>query len=51
MQTTKLQKRLFGTNGVRGVVGKDLTPELVLTIGEALGTMRKGCIVIGRAHV
>ncbi len=28
MQTTKLQKRLFGTNGVRGVVGKDLTPEL-----------------------
>jgi phosphomannomutase/phosphoglucomutase len=48
MQTTKLQKRLFGTNGVRGVVGKDLTPELVLTIGEALGTMRKGCIAVGR---
>src|SRR5512136_2992257 len=48
MQTTKFQKRLFGTNGVRGVVGKDLTPELVLTIGEALGTMRKGCIAVGR---
>ena len=48
MQTTKFQKRLFGTNGVRGVVSKDLTPELVLTIGEALGTMRKGCIAVGR---
>jgi len=48
MQTTKFQKRLFGTNGVRGVVGKDLTPELVLTIGEALGTMRNGRIAVGR---
>ena len=48
MQTTKFQKRLFGTNGVRGVVGKDLTPDLVLTIGKALGTMRKGCIAVGR---
>ena len=26
MQSTKFQKRLFGTNGVRGIVGKDLTP-------------------------
>ena len=48
MQTTKFQKRLFGTNGVRGIVGKDPTPDLVLTIGEALGTMRKGCIAVGR---
>ncbi len=48
MQTTKFQKRLFGTNGVRGVAGKDLTPELVLTIGKALGTMRKGSIAVGR---
>jgi phosphomannomutase/phosphoglucomutase len=48
MQTTKFQKRLFGTNGVRGVAGKDLTPELVLTIGKALGTMRKGQIAVGR---
>jgi phosphomannomutase/phosphoglucomutase len=48
MQTTKFQKRLFGTNGVRGIVGKDLTPELVVTIGEAFGTMRKGCIAVGR---
>ncbi len=48
MQTTKFQKRLFGTNGVRGVVGNDLTPDLLLTIGEALGTMRKGCMAVGR---
>ncbi|MCK9592067.1 MAG: phosphoglucosamine mutase [Methanoregula sp.] len=48
MQTTKFQKRLFGTNGVRGVVGTDLTPDLVLSIGKALGTMRKGCIAVGR---
>jgi len=48
MQTTKFQKRLFGTNGVRGVVGKDITPDLVLDIGKALGTMRKGCIAVGR---
>ena len=48
MQTIKFQKRLFGTNGVRGVVGTDLTPDLVLSIGKALGTMRKGCIAVGR---
>lgn len=44
----KKQKRLFGTNGVRGIIGKDMTPDLVLHIGEALGTMRKGCIAVGR---
>ncbi|MEI7857863.1 MAG: phosphoglucosamine mutase [Methanomicrobiales archaeon] len=48
MKVKKIQKQLFGTNGVRGIVGKDLTPELVLTIGEAFGTMRKGRIAVGR---
>jgi phosphomannomutase/phosphoglucomutase len=48
MTAKKIQKRLFGTNGVRGIVGKDLTPELVISIGEALGTMRKGTIAVGR---
>ncbi|PKL68187.1 MAG: phosphoglucosamine mutase [Methanomicrobiales archaeon HGW-Methanomicrobiales-1] len=48
METKKIQKRLFGTNGVRGIVGKDLTPELVLSIGEAFGTMRNGRIAVGR---
>jgi phosphomannomutase / phosphoglucomutase len=48
MAAKKMQKRLFGTNGVRGVVGKDLTPELVMTIGQSLGCMRKGRIAVGR---
>ncbi len=48
MEIKKIQKQLFGTNGVRGIVGKDLTPELVLSIGEAFGTMRKGRIAVGR---
>jgi len=39
---------MFGTNGVRGVVGKDLTPELVFKIGESLGSIRPGCIAVGR---
>ncbi|MDN7025418.1 phosphoglucosamine mutase [Methanoculleus sp. FWC-SCC1] len=41
-------KRLFGTNGVRGVVGETMTPELVLGIGAALGTVRRGRIAVGR---
>ncbi|MCE5297463.1 MAG: phosphoglucosamine mutase [Methanoregulaceae archaeon] len=41
-------KRLFGTNGVRGVAGVDMTPSLALSIGLALGSMRKGSIAIGR---
>ena len=41
-------KRLFGTNGVRGVIGSDMTPSLVLSIGLALGSMRTGSIAIGR---
>ena len=48
MEVKKIQKRLFGTNGVRGIFGKDLTPELVLSIGEAFGTMRNGHIAVGR---
>jgi len=48
MAAEKLQKRLFGTNGVRGIVGKDMTPDLVLSIGLALGSMRKGRIAVGR---
>ena len=47
MTIKKLQKQLFGTNGVRGVVGKEITPELALRIGEALGTMRQGSIAVG----
>jgi phosphomannomutase / phosphoglucomutase len=48
MTVKKMPKRLFGTNGVRGIAGKDLTPELVFSIGMALGQMRKGRIAVGR---
>ena len=27
--------RLFGTDGVRGIVNKDLTPELAFNLGKA----------------
>jgi len=36
------EKRLFGTNGIRGVVNRDLTPEFVIKIGSAIGTFFKG---------
>jgi len=48
MTIQKLEKKLFGTNGVRGVTGSDLNPELVLNIGKTFGSMRKGCIGVGR---
>ncbi|WML66799.1 MAG: Phosphoglucomutase/phosphomannomutase [Methanoregula sp. SKADARSKE-2] len=46
--TSQKRKQLFGTNGVRGVIGKDMTPELVFTIGRSLGDMRKGHLAVGR---
>jgi phosphomannomutase/phosphoglucomutase len=46
--TEKTKKQLFGTNGVRGIVGRDMTPDLVMRIGMALATMRKGTIAVGR---
>ena len=48
MSAMKMEKRMFGTNGVRGIVGKDLTPDIVLAIGQSFGTMRKGRIAVGR---
>lgn len=42
-------KQMFGTNGVRGgVIGETMTPALVLKIGAALGSMRRGRIAVGR---
>jgi len=32
------QRRLFGTNGIRGVVNKELTAEMAVKIGSAIGT-------------
>jgi phosphoglucosamine mutase len=42
--------RLFGTSGVRGVVGKEVTPELVLDLGLALATNlgNSGTVVVGK---
>jgi phosphomannomutase/phosphoglucomutase len=48
MAVKKIQKQLFGTNGVRGIAGKEITPELALNIGQALGTMRPRKIAVGR---
>ncbi|MHC1627150.1 MAG: phosphoglucosamine mutase [Methanoculleaceae archaeon] len=48
MSGLKLKKRLFGTNGVRGEVGRDMTPDLVLSVGLALAAMRGGTIATGR---
>ena len=47
MRSQKMKKELFGTNGVRGIAGKDMTPRLVLSIGMALGSMRKGTVAVG----
>ena len=42
------KKQLFGTNGVRGVVGELMTPDLVMKIAMAVGSMRPGTVAIGR---
>ena len=43
--------RLFGTDGVRGVANKELTPELALRLGRAAGHALGGrghSVIIGR---
>jgi len=41
-------RRLFGTNGIRGVVNKELTPQMVIKIGSAIGTFfQHGNLVVG----
>lgn len=40
---------IFGTDGVRGVAGSELTPELALAIGRAAGSyLRGGPVIVGR---
>ncbi|MDD1679539.1 MAG: phosphoglucosamine mutase [Methanomicrobiales archaeon] len=48
MTAQKMEKALFGTNGVRGVVGEDMTPALSLKIGMALGSEVRGTVAVGR---
>jgi len=33
--------KLFGTNGIRGVVNKELTPEMAIKVGSSIGTFFK----------
>jgi phosphomannomutase/phosphoglucomutase len=41
-------RRLFGTNGIRGIVNKDLTPQVALQTGMAVGTFfARGSLVVG----
>jgi len=41
-------RRLFGTNGIRGVVNKELTSEMVIKIGGAIGTFfQRGNLIVG----
>jgi phosphomannomutase/phosphoglucomutase len=34
-------RKLFGTNGIRGLVNKELTPEITIKVGSAIGTFFK----------
>lgn len=38
--------RLFGTNGVRGVVNEDMTSDLALQMGKAIGAVMGGTVAI-----
>ncbi len=41
--------RLFGTNGIRGVVGEDMTVDLALKVGKAVGSfLGPGRVALGR---
>ena len=42
-------KKLFGTNGVRGLINDTMTVDLVLNLGRAIGTvLGPGRVVVGR---
>lgn len=38
--------KLFGTNGVRGVINQDMSVELALDVGRAIGTFMQGKVAI-----
>ncbi len=46
---TEKNKKLFGTSGIRGKIGEDVTASLALNVGKALATYlgKKGSVVIG----
>lgn len=39
-------KRLFGTNGVRGITNESMTSEIALSLGKAIGSYFQGNIII-----
>jgi len=41
------RRKLFGTNGIRGVVGESMTSQFALEMGRAIGSYFEGDIVIG----
>src|SRR4030066_646721 len=43
------QAHLFGTNGIRGVVNKELTPQMAIKIGAAVGTFfkKEAALIVG----
>ena len=44
-----MSPRLFGTNGIRGVVGQDMTVDLALRVGKATGSsLGPGPVALGR---
>lgn len=38
--------RMFGTNGVRGIINNDMTCDLALQMGKAIGTFFKGDVAV-----
>ncbi|MCW3974929.1 MAG: phosphoglucosamine mutase [Candidatus Bathyarchaeota archaeon] len=46
MKKTNLQKRLFGTNGVRGVTNQELSPEFILKLSYSIGSFFNGGKII-----
>ncbi len=41
-----MPERLFGTNGIRGIINEDMTSDLALQIGKAIGTVMGGTVAI-----
>ena len=38
--------KLFGTNGIRGIVNQEITSEMALQMGKAIGTVMKGTVAV-----
>jgi len=46
-QDLAAQRKLFGTNGIRGTIGKDMTAQFAMEMGRAIGSFFQGDVVIG----